>query len=804
MPFKDDEPMSSLLSEDDFNEQGRPAATFILRYTIGQIRGFRKNDPKMWKKEICSNLKDPNSLIARLNQTSTFTRMAEQNFGFDEKMAHELDVQALEARLREVEKWHVKEEVRDFYLAPLLAIIQSSGTGKSRLMNFVRNKYQKGISRTILLDDTTFDESRRSRIEKDFDAVYIVNKNDTLATQKENFRKFVKQQCYDCSTSEYYEGCVRLFFDEAQHLAQNGGFLIHVLLWMTREKKFIIGDSENHCKLTTVLAGTDSALANFFPQEKGESNQSRTIQATGGHYEKGNVPFSPFFMLRTMGCLSLNSETSNDDEEDFAKAESEDAFIKPAKNESEYESMIQYSRPLFAKLHKERRFNGAKEYEAVKKVVLGHIDWKNHNRSCLSVLGTRIQMGPTSAPIVSDLVSKGYAHLTYYEHGGVEGISNRASFAFLPDPVCARIAMCLMDNDFTFSTDGTGSNSAKSEPEFHGATKKEMANMMGSIFSQGICQPAKGDFGEVASALYLLFCGDVLRKKKCAQYKEFAVNFSLWMDLVQNQGRARKNSVKDNGDKLLVNCIQFFRQDLRLNLKEMADESFLKGLYVKACAVYCANNIEAIDLVVPCCSRKDKTPRYLLAAFSVKNYGYMSTGEATTFLHESWSKLTKAGIRQGLCVLVIVGQDRPISNISAESYKEAAVKSMESEDEIFVKALKKSTLDIHEALVPCFVCIHGDAFGIDMALLKLGSTLKDYQESEVFVNHSDLLHGSFSGIGINTEGDLSRFTSRYRKAAKDMFTDIVHREYDYEKRQAEKTEKGSKRKGKKQNKTKQK
>eukprot|EP00529_Nitzschia_sp_RCC80_P017798 CAMPEP_0113460412 /NCGR_PEP_ID=MMETSP0014_2-20120614/10974_1 /TAXON_ID=2857 /ORGANISM="Nitzschia sp." /LENGTH=848 /DNA_ID=CAMNT_0000352065 /DNA_START=76 /DNA_END=2619 /DNA_ORIENTATION=- /assembly_acc=CAM_ASM_000159 len=498
MSFKDDEKLSKLLSEDDFNEQGQGLAGLILENTIGTVRQHRRDNPKIWQ-NLCSALRDPGRLSARLDETSTFTRVAEQNYGFDETMAHELDVQALEARLREVEKWHQDEKVRDAYLAPLLAIIQSSGTGKSRLMNVVRNNYQREGSRTILLDDKPFDESRRSMIKKNFDEVYIVNKrNDTLADRRESFVRFVKEQCNDCSKRN--NGCVRLFFDEAQHLAHNGGFLIRVLRWMTREKKFIVDGSDNHCKLTVVLAGTNSALANFFPEEEQQSNQSRTVEATGGHYENGTVPFPPFFMLRTMGCLSLSTRPSNSEKEYPAKAESED---ESEQHPSEYESMIQYSRPLFAKLHKDGRFHAGKEYEVVKKVVLGHTHWKNQNRSCLSVLGTRIQMGPTSAPIVSDLVSKGYAHLTYYEHGGVEGIPNRASFAFLPDPVCARIAMCLMDNDFKFTTDGTGSNSAKIEPELHGATKKEMAKMMGSIFSQGVCQPAKGDFGEVASALYL-------------------------------------------------------------------------------------------------------------------------------------------------------------------------------------------------------------------------------------------------------------------------------------------------------------
>ena len=87
----------------------------------------------------------------------------------------------------------------------------------------------------------------------------------------------------------------------------------------------------------------------------------------------------------------------------------------------------------------------------------------------------------------------------------------------------------------------------------------------------------------------------------------------------------------------------------------------------------------------------------------------------------------------------------------------------------------KSPSEMLDSLVPCFVCIHGDDFGIDSAL-KLGSTLKAHQESEVFVNHSDLIQGSYSysGIGISPGIDLSRFTSRYREAAENMFKETVN------------------------------
>ena len=221
--------------------------------------------------------------------------MAEQNYGFNETMSHQLDVQALEAKLRQVEIWHDDDEVRDKYLAPLLAIIQSSGTGKSRLMNFVRNYYQNETSRTILLNDTPIAEPRKSKLEEDFDQVYIVKKNVSLADQKQNFRNLVLEQCTECMKSKEYKGHVRLFFDEAQHLANNGGFLIRVLRFITLEKMFTVNidGQDKHCKITAVLAGTSSAIADF-PEKEEESNQSRTVTAKGSHYAKGTVPFPPF------------------------------------------------------------------------------------------------------------------------------------------------------------------------------------------------------------------------------------------------------------------------------------------------------------------------------------------------------------------------------------------------------------------------------------------------------------------------------------------------------------------------------
>jgi hypothetical protein len=72
-------------------------------------------------------------------------------------------------------------------------------------------------------------------------------------------------------------------------------------------------------------------------------------------------------------------------------------------------------------------------------------DWTKHRESWFSVLATRVQMGSTSLDVASNLVAKGYANLT-----GVT--SNFATFVFMPEPVCARLAMCMMDENWSLAS----------------------------------------------------------------------------------------------------------------------------------------------------------------------------------------------------------------------------------------------------------------------------------------------------------------------------------------------------------------
>jgi hypothetical protein len=63
----------------------------------------------------------------------------------------------------------------------------------------------------------------------------------------------------------------------------------------------------------------------------------------------------------------------------------------------------------------------------------------------LSILATRVQMGQTSA----SLVSKGYGILTSFSQGAINDKDNRtAVVCYFMDHVCSYLAMCLMDAGF--------------------------------------------------------------------------------------------------------------------------------------------------------------------------------------------------------------------------------------------------------------------------------------------------------------------------------------------------------------------
>jgi hypothetical protein len=62
----------------------------------------------------------------------------------------------------------------------------------------------------------------------------------------------------------------------------------------------------------------------------------------------------------------------------------------------------------------------------------------------------------------------------------------------MPDPVCARLAMCMMDEDWSLGS-------------CKGKCKKWWSEAVNSLYSSGLCQLENGGVGEVLTALLFPF-----------------------------------------------------------------------------------------------------------------------------------------------------------------------------------------------------------------------------------------------------------------------------------------------------------
>jgi hypothetical protein len=335
-----------------------------------------------------------------------------------------------------------------------------------------------------------------------------------------------------------------------------------------------------------VFAGTSSALANFY-QEPPEETNSRDPNSNEYH-EDGTGLYEPFFDICTIGRLRKKLNVIGD---------------------SDYEKAIPYGRPLFALLHEKRQLEGDSEFAILQRMLLslGGGKWENSMPALLSNLATRVQMGQTSSSIVSTLVSSGYANLTSFQRsnlndGDNEDLHEVANFCYFTDPVCSRLAMCLMDRNWK----------SKVDPSYKGQRPEFWAKAAFDLFANGLCRPNERDLGEIAVALYFLFCADTVRNEDSGSpdfgYDTFGLPFQEWFDSLGKEPRkpiepdgsknrrslrvpARKKAQADaKWDGWSVSFMQFQRLYLRLPFPEMFRGTFLEDLYLSgtACFLYSA------------------------------------------------------------------------------------------------------------------------------------------------------------------------------------------------------------------------
>jgi hypothetical protein len=434
-------------------------------------------------------------------------RMAHVEFGITNTLyIPTSDLDRFSIRVDELfTKWiNVKQSPFD---SPTFPMIQSNGMGKTKLLfEYKKSQNNNPERKVLLIRCVTQGSSYDSPGETIYDGVLQIapwNDRDYVLGQLE---EFIQGSSVGKSTSWRQ---IVLLFDEAQHLTAEDGFQLRAIRWWLKKK---INSS-----IAAVFSGTSLSLAPIY-RERPMTTTSRDGPSLYRNDDaKYYPPFPPFFELCTSGCFARMDKKKKLDDE---------TVVADKQAKTDYELAIPYGRPLFTVMQKDGSLE-EKTPIILQKMLLDEDDWCNCDPSVLSVLATRVQTGQAVTSIASSLVGKGYAFLTSYtpmdgsNHRGVGTQQGIAEFCYLTDPVCARLAMSLMDEKWE-SRDG----------KFKGKDPKFWTSKALEIFTRGICWPNKGDVGEIGAALYLLFCGDRIRKKvqKTLSYDTFAIPFDAWLN----------------------------------------------------------------------------------------------------------------------------------------------------------------------------------------------------------------------------------------------------------------------------------
>lgn len=279
--------------------------------------------------------------------------------------------------------------------------------------------------------------------------------------------------------------------------------------------------------------------------------------------------------------------------------------------------------------------------------------------------------------------------------------------------------------------------------------------------STKLCLPDKGDVGEIFAALYMLLCGDILRREKDGETKQslkLAASFSVclhkWFRLLKTGGKrsdADQNeraasslaNVNVSADAFVANhsrtqaqlkttstpeapisCsisfVQVCRNDFRSN--SFCEEKVLRHMYVSGLASYAYKNCKAIDIASSIKVVQTSGPTYHPLLISVKNWDTVSKSDAgvwfsslKAFLEEMRNK--KEHQPTAVCLIILLGCSDP-PTLEGDNLHSENLQPFPSDDVFRLIAVPKS-----------------DEFGVSVAINNLG---KESEECEMYSSHGFL------------------------------------------------------------------
>jgi hypothetical protein len=615
--------------------QGDPVAlTGYLKKINATIDNL--GDKQNYKKELAPLRKLAETYLANCRPVKGLAlrsnRVADIDFQVEStELKHTYDLERITEYVMSLFDWHTDQDVRDKYMAPYFPLVQSSGMGKTKLLWELRESINKNQfdqfadfdCKTILCGTGPPDPNKRALFSDFLEA---------NRSEGDMYRTALTRVLEDNLQSSKKKKVIFLF-DETQHLLKDDGFAFRCVRWWLRLER-------PEKQVVAVFTGTTSRLTNFYaePRSGGTSRD-----ASLSYYTKGELLYDPFYDLYTIGIFADDASVTN--------------------RETEYDRAIPHGRPLFALLHKKGDLTDVRLMNILDRMLLNSMfhPWRTNIASFVSILGTRIQMGPTSVSLASELVSNGYAMLTYYAvtESKAQPDKNIARISFATDPVCARLAMAMMDEDWSILVEGK---------EFKGMGKKFWISKMGEIFSSGLCLPNRGDLGELAGAIYMLFCGDLLRKRIDATYKTFSVPLADFIDHLALPQRGSNNEERTQPPTqeppspyidAHVSFIQVVRNYMRFSIRDLEFADILENLYASGCAFYSHPLCKTYDMVASVrLTATDQSFRYVPLLVSITTE---RTSKSQITELQKMQKLLKDAKTTGLCIRLLFGTSKPYS-----------------------------------------------------------------------------------------------------------------------------------------------
>lgn len=630
-------------------------------------------------------------------------RVGKITAGLDRNLIGNHDLSCLRKKIQDTFSWYDKNVEDNYtkYQSPSFPIVQSSGMGKTRLMKQCRDSLRKEgtkenkISSALLLciplkgippDDWP----------KHYDGLLEIPSGDTEQD---------RQTLLD-GLNQYLDtdGRVVVFVDEAQMLlTAKHGFAYSCIKWRIREI--------TNAKIVVVFAGTSTNLGMLYmgrrpaPAFSRDSNKSYynlgTTNDEGGEDEECLKLYPPFLDLTTISCYKGDDASQR--------------FL------TDLEKSLFYGRPLFPVLltedepklriqsedwkENEHTMVNPVLYAVLKRMMLsinGNA-WMDAPDSKMSILATRVQMGvSTSFEFIDKVTAKGYANLVEYDVDDSRGSKAKSNWmksrlVFMPDPLCASLAMGMMRKSWTLAS------SNGSSFKYSGKNAQFWSREAAWSFQQGLFLPEKGDAGEVMVALHMLFCGDELREEKDPSMRTFQISFEQWLmrlhcaspsspappDTMLGNPRPestrrvspRRTSARKDQDlkrskenphiyldfesrNATVSFIQVCRNYFRSH--SWFTQEGLEYMYKAAIACYAFPNCPAFDIVAPIrivSGDDEENARYYPLLVSVKCWDKIRTSDMEMALQtmenyvNNYRRPTEAETK-AYCLLVVVGSSK--------------------------------------------------------------------------------------------------------------------------------------------------